>query len=242
MTAGRPDYDGSEVRRRLARTALAYGAHALMFPFGFLPSRHAPKRARDLRTVVFVHGFQANRASLFPVQAWLRMAGHTRQLSYNYASTVSIESMAIRLKHHLDANIKGGRIDIVAHSMGGLVARVYLQMLGGHRRVDRLITLGTPHHGTWSGSYLPTRLGSQFHPDGPFIRRLNALPPPPGVKVHCLVGGQDGIILPPTSARSPWPARAGHPDAAETLVFEDLGHLDLALAPASLKAIAARLA
>lgn len=235
---GRPAYDAARVRRRLARTALAYGANALMFPFGFLPSRHVPQRARDLRTVVFVHGFQANRASLFPAQAWLRLRGHKRQLSYNYASTVSIESMAIRLKRHLDAQVRGGRIDIVAHSMGGLVARVYLQMLGGHRRVDRLITLGTPHHGTWASTYLPTRLVSQFHPDGPFIRRLNALPPPPGVQCHFLVGGQDGIILPPDSARSPWP---DHEDAAETLLFDDLGHLDLVLAPSALSAVAARL-
>ena len=115
-------------------------------------------------------------------------------------------------------------------------------MLGGHRRVDRLITLGTPHHGTWASTYLPTRLVSQFHPDGPFIRRLNALPAPRDVKVHCLVGGQDGIILPPTSARSPWPARPGYAEAAETLVFDNLGHLDLALAPKALSAVAARLA
>ncbi len=227
-------YDAAKVRRRLARTALAYGANALMFPFGFLPSRHRPERSRDIRTVVFVHGFQANRASLFPAQAWLRMAGFPRQLSYNYASTGSIEGMALGLKRRLDEEVRGGRIDIVAHSMGGLVSRVYVQMLGGHRRVDRLITLGTPHHGTWASTYIPTRLVSQFHPEGAFIRQLNALPAPPGVRGHFFVGGQDGIILPPLSAASPWPD-------AETRVFDTLGHLDLALAPSALAAMTERL-
>lgn len=40
------------------------------------------------------------------------------------------------------------KVDIVAHSMGGLVARIYLQELGGDRRVDRIVMMGTPHRGS----------------------------------------------------------------------------------------------
>lgn len=39
-------------------------------------------------------------------------------------------------------------IDIVGHSLGGLIARYYVQRLGGDRRVRTLVTLGTPHGGT----------------------------------------------------------------------------------------------
>lgn len=38
------------------------------------------------------------------------------------------------------------QVDIVAHSMGGLVARAYLQKHGSDR-VERLVTFGTPHKG-----------------------------------------------------------------------------------------------
>ena len=37
---------------------------------------------------------------------------------------------------------------IVGHSKGGLIAREYVQHLGGARRVKSVVTLGTPHHGT----------------------------------------------------------------------------------------------
>ncbi|WP_338692468.1 alpha/beta fold hydrolase [Bradyrhizobium sp. 26S5] len=40
------------------------------------------------------------------------------------------------------------KIDIVAHSMGGLIARIYVQSLGGADRVKNLIMLGTPHLGS----------------------------------------------------------------------------------------------
>lgn len=51
-----------------------------------------------------------------------------------------IEGLAIR--HRFDA------LHIVGHSKGGLVARRYVQHVGGDKRVKSLITLGTPHHGT----------------------------------------------------------------------------------------------
>jgi hypothetical protein len=50
------------------------------------------------------------------------------------------------------------QIDIVAHSMGGMIARIYVQALGGRDRVKNLVMLGTPHLGSakifdrlWSG-------------------------------------------------------------------------------------------
>ena len=39
------------------------------------------------------------------------------------------------------------KIVFIAHSMGGLVARYYVDVLGGHEITRRVITLGTPHRG-----------------------------------------------------------------------------------------------
>lgn len=41
-----------------------------------------------------------------------------------------------------------GRVTIIAHSMGGLIARYYLDQLGGAEDVGRFIVMGTPHKGT----------------------------------------------------------------------------------------------
>jgi len=58
------------------------------------------------------------------------------------------------------------KVDIVAHSMGGLVARSYVQGPSYDEDVDQLITLGTPHGGAadayvaWEGGQLPQRWNS----------------------------------------------------------------------------------
>ena len=42
------------------------------------------------------------------------------------------------------------RIDIVGHSMGGLIGLYYIKRLGGHQRVRRLVMMGSPVRGTWA--------------------------------------------------------------------------------------------
>ncbi len=63
--------------------------------------------------------------------------------------------------------------DLVGFSMGGIVSRYYVQCLGGINRVQRLITIASPHHGTWI-AYLSERLGCvQMRPDSAFLQQLN---------------------------------------------------------------------
>lgn len=60
-----------------------------------------------------------------------------------------IENYAIRLKERIDLlKYKTGapKVNIVAHSMGGLVVREYLSLFG-YNDVDKVITTDTPHHG-----------------------------------------------------------------------------------------------
>lgn len=217
------DHDPKRVRRAIAREGLSLLAHGLLLPFGTRRTAPQPERRRDARTVVFVHGLAANRSGFLPMQAYLRLHGHRRQIAISYRSANSIEALALRLKREIDALVHGGRIDVVAHSMGGLVARFYLQQLGGARRVDRLITLGTPHQGTHAATFVPSALVRQLLPEGPFIRHLNALPPPEGVQVTSLVAGRDVLVQPLDSARCPH---------GEVLHFDDLGHVELLFRPA----------
>ncbi|MDA3815482.1 MAG: hypothetical protein PF549_03890 [Patescibacteria group bacterium] len=53
------------------------------------------------------------------------------------------------------------RVDLVAHSMGGLVARKYIQSDQFERNVDQLVTLGTPHRGS-PEAYLQWEAGEGF--------------------------------------------------------------------------------
>jgi triacylglycerol lipase len=230
--AVRTDHDPVQVRRAIRREALSLLAHGVLLPFGLRRPRPRPERRRELRTLILVHGLGANRSGFFPLQAYLRLHGHRRLLALNYRGGGSIERLALQLKREIDAGVRGGRIDLVAHSMGGLVARFYLQVLGGARRADRLITLATPHAGTHAANFIPSALVRQLLPESPFLRHLNALPPPEGLRVTSIVAGRDLLIQPVASARAPF---------GETVHFDRLGHLELLFRPEVFAEIASRL-
>lgn len=218
----RSDYDRAAVRRAIRREGLCYLLHGALYPFGRRTKGRAPHREPSQRTLVFVHGLAANRSSFLPLQTVLRLAGHRRQIAVSYRSRGSIEALALRLKRELDQRVEGGRIDLIAHSMGGLVARFYVQQLGGERRVDRLITLGTPHQGTHAASFVPSPLVRQLLPDGPFIRHLNALPAPVRTRLTSIVGGRDLLVQPADAAACPF---------GDVRRLDELGHLELLFRP-----------
>jgi pimeloyl-ACP methyl ester carboxylesterase len=56
--------------------------------------------------------------------------------------------------------------------MGGLVARAYLRRFGG-QRVDKLICIGAPHHGSVLAYTFPGRCLAQMHPGHPWLAELN---------------------------------------------------------------------
>ena len=111
--------------------------------------------------VLLVHGFLRTAKSMKRMQRWLERRGW-EVLVINLTpndGTVSLAYLAEQVATYIEANFPPGRrIDIVSYSFGGLVCRDYVQRLGGAARVDRLITLSTPHHGTWL-AYLSGRPG-----------------------------------------------------------------------------------
>lgn len=65
-------------------------------------------------------------------------------------------------------------VDFVGFSMGGIVLRYYLQRLGGIRRADHFITLGSPHRGTWMAYYSSRPGVRQMRPKSDFLIDLAA--------------------------------------------------------------------
>lgn len=85
----------------------------------------------------------------------------------------TMQELALQLKEIIDHDIPfGDNIVIVGFSMGGIVARVYLQRLGGTERVKKTVTIGSPHHGSLWG-YLHWGKGAQeLRPNSDFLREL----------------------------------------------------------------------
>ncbi|WP_164860642.1 alpha/beta fold hydrolase [Rhodococcus sp. X156] len=97
-------------------------------------------------------------------------------------------------------------VDVVGYSAGGVVARVWLSDLGGADVTRRLVTLGSPHHGTnlaaLAGGLLPSLCPTacqQLDPDSDLLRRLNASAPA-GPSVVSVWTTADRVVTPPSSA------------------------------------------
>jgi triacylglycerol lipase len=171
--------------RQLLRGNRGDRAHACVEPAD-------PAAAAGCPPVLLIHGYLATRGSLHLLERHLARRGHV-VLSYpmgpiNLRDIRDSAGLIARKVESIVAQTGVPRVDIVGHSMGGLVGLYYLKRLGGQQRVRRLVLLGTPTHGTWSALLglftAPLGLASlQLLPGSPFLRELGESPLPPGADV-----------------------------------------------------------
>jgi len=125
----------------------------------------------------------------------------------------------------------------VGHSLGGLIARYHVQKQGGDRRVESLVTLGTPHQGSVWARVLPTPLVRQLRPGSDVLRALDA--PAPGCRtpVTAVYSDLDQVVVPTSSGR------CEHPDlAVRNVLVRGVGHMSLPIHRAVVDEVAATLA
>ncbi|MCX6124571.1 MAG: hypothetical protein NTV34_07445 [Proteobacteria bacterium] len=203
----------------IAKEVLASLSTAILFPFGLRKPKRKTPRLADQRTIVFVHGYLSNPSCFLPLSLYLRTRGHSACLSYSYSGEQGVEQAAIGLKSFLRRHVRGGEIDLVCHSLGGLVARVYIQELGGSRRVRSVVTLGTPHRGTYNAYWLWSRVGRELRPDSLLLKRLSDSPRSHLKPCHALsiIAGSDNIILPRVFGKG----------SEEVLYVPQVGHMGL---------------
>lgn len=148
--------------------------------------------AEQPRPVLVIHGYLATRGSLHLLERQLTERGlvvMTYSLGPVHLGDIRDSAGLIARKvESIVAQTEVTHVDIVGHSMGGLVGLDYLKRLGGRHRVRRLIMLGTPTHGTWSALLglvtAPLGLASlQLLPGSPFLRELADRPLPAGAEV-----------------------------------------------------------
>jgi len=116
----------------------------------------------------------------------------------------------------------GQAIDLVCFSMGGIVARYYLQRLGGLERVRRLVTISAPHHGTYTAYFRRNAVGRQLRPGSPFLTDLNRdVRSLAKLQVTSIWTPFDLMIFPASSSRLPFGQQVIVPVLAHPLMQRD---------------------
>ena len=96
---------------------------------------------------VLVHGILGDATNFVTLRRLLSRAGIRRFSSCGYGPRLDYQRLAVRLGEHVSRVCRAAaapQVDVIAHSLGGLVARYFAQTIGGHL-VRRLVTLGTPY-------------------------------------------------------------------------------------------------
>lgn len=179
-------YSGATLGWDIIREASASLITAKLYPLGMLEKRFPiiPSWSRRDQAVpiLFIHGIFHNWTAFTYLAQRLAWDGWSDFYEIRlFTSVESIPKMAKRTAAHAHAILKetgAPKIDIVAHSMGGIVARYFVQLLGGDEVVRHLITLGTPHQGTPVSNYSPLPHIKKLAPESRILQRLNALPAP----------------------------------------------------------------
>jgi esterase/lipase superfamily enzyme len=114
------------------------------------------------------------------------------------------------------------RIHVIGHSLGGLIARYYVTRLGGHERVHTLVTLGTPHGGTFNAYALPSNLCRQLRPGSALMRELGAAVPCCKTRFVAYWSDLDEMVFPQRNAK------LNHPDLrVHNIEIHATGHMSL---------------
>jgi len=125
--------------------------------------------------VVLVHGLGGNRGAWWPLRLFLRLQGHRRLYAFGYEDG-TVEELAQRLKSFVEEvrQVTGvAQVDIVAHSLGGLIVRYAIQRLDMAHSVRTFVSMATPHLGTYAAQYANTPLTLAIRPDSRILCDLN---------------------------------------------------------------------
>jgi pimeloyl-ACP methyl ester carboxylesterase len=195
--------------------------------------------------VLLVPGYGGRIASLDPLAAALRATGRTVQLVEPVDGGVGdLQAEAAHLGEVADTVLRQSgapSVDVVGYSAGGVVARLWVRDHGGAGQTRRVLTLGSPQHGTSQAELGRDLAGGcplaceQLVPDSDLLRRLNARDETPaGPLWVTLRSSADEVVTPVVSAAL---------DGALNLVVQDYcprattAHGDLPSDPVTLATI-----
>lgn len=203
----------------------------IMRPLGWI-KRGLPDTGQAGRPpIILLHGLFQNRSCLFWLQFRLRSAGYLQTISISTPPWRDIETLTESLVKKVDElriKLKVEKVVLIGHSMGGMIARNYVQSRGGAEYVHGIVTLGSPHHGSKLAPFAISPMGRTLLPGSEFLTRFNSVPWPEQSKAVSIYTRYDNIVLPAESAKM---------QGAQIVELDGMGHTSLLFHPRSLQAV-----
>jgi pimeloyl-ACP methyl ester carboxylesterase len=230
-----PAHGGERGVRDAIRDDLVGGRHLLAYlrhlARGNALTRSHLSPADDQRPpVILIHGFLGTRGSMLIMERRLARDGVTVfSFDLGLFNTHDIRLSAVRIQRKIESilsQVSVDKIDIVGHSMGGLIGLYYIKRLGGAAKVRKLVMMGSPIEGTWTALAGVATVGLlsagtwQILPGSRFLRELREGPLPPGVDVYTIAAERDWVC-PPGATALPGARRMTVPLGHSSLVVSD---------------------
>jgi len=230
-----PEHNLSPARH--VRLVLAeFRATMLSSSWHMLRHRPAPWLARQNAgrlPVLLIHGYGCNGGYWRPLREMLVREGISHDAVDLEPVTAGIDDYANAVEaamHRLQTATGAPRVVIVGHSMGGLVARAWLRKYGAGAaaRVARVVTVGTPHHGTALASFGIGQNAAQMRTDAAWLAQLDSDDRGRRALFTSIWSWHDNIVAPQTSCRLP---------GARNIALAGIGHVALGSDPQVLRTI-----
>lgn len=188
----------------------------------YLPAATAD---RGHRGVVFVHGFFCNRGFWTPWLKRLRLSGNAFVAVNLEPVFASIDDYAPQIEAAVRQVTQATGMPplLVSHSMGGLAVRAWLKAMRAEDRVYHVVTIGTPHRGTWLARFglgsnsQQMRLLSDWQ-----VRLDHGMPTGRHALFTCWYSNTDNIVFPASTATLP---------GADNRLVRGAAHVQMAFLP-----------
>lgn len=229
--------------RGAVREVAWIGAHLALYPTGARRERIAVEDLHSVESlppgrrglvignveaagtpILLIHGLVGNRAIFTLLRRNLHRRGFGTVRTYCYGlSTTDVRTAARSFADAVEAlcaETGYERVHVIGHSLGGLVARYYVQRLGGDERVHTLVTMGTPHGGTLAARLAPLKITRQLRPGSELMLELGEPADGLRTRVIAMYSDIDALVLPSQAAA------LDHPDiSSRNVLVRGVGHM-----------------
>jgi triacylglycerol lipase len=156
--------------------------------------------------VIFVHGLYHNRTAWFFYLHWFRRWGwrHLKAITLRgkFRSVAEHATTLTRVVDEVLRQTGSTKVDLVGHSMGGLIIRAFLAEAPNQDAVRTVVTLGTPHAGSKLAVFAVGKARRDLLPGSPLLVSLNAhgVQAPRYGHLYAIYSMVDNMVLPYESA------------------------------------------